>query len=176
MHWALGKHIDTVATQHLPYYYQACGSLQWESRAGMLTTGQAVWWACLSYNLSLVLTKVSILLFYLRKFESYPKLRHMAWTLLIFVVSMTCVVFAVMITACVPLRKYWNPATQGHCQPEGVWWAIAGFNALSDLCIFILPLPVVYRLQLPRQQKLSLVMVFIVGSLWVSPPWWSWAT
>ena len=124
-----------------------------------------MWWACLTYNLSLVLTKVSILLFYVRTFGSYSKLRHTAWVLLIFVISMALVIVAVMITACVPLRKYWDPAIRGHCQPKGVWWAMSGFNALSDLCIFVLPLPVIYRLQLPRQQKLSLVVVFTVGSL-----------
>lgn len=124
-----------------------------------------MWWACLTYNLSLVLTKVSILLFYLRTFQSYSKLRHTAGALLIFVISVALVIFAVMITACVPLRKYWNSATRGHCQPEGVWWAMSGFNALSDLCIFVLPLPVIYHLQLPRQKKLHLVVVFTVGSL-----------
>lgn len=35
----------------------------------------------------------------------------------------------------------------------------------SDVVILILPMPILYKLQLPRQQKIGIMLVFGVGVL-----------
>ena len=43
--------------------------------------------------------------------------------------------------------------------------AIGGLNIATDLIIFIMPLPVIYRLQLNPKQKRGLLAVFATGAL-----------
>jgi hypothetical protein len=42
---------------------------------------------------------------------------------------------------------------------------IGVFTVVADLIIFTLPLPVIFRLQLSRQRKIGLGVVFSVGLL-----------
>ena len=65
---------------------------------------------------------------------------------------------------CTPISKYWKPTIPGHCIAEtkaGV--AYGTLNFVSDIIIFILPLPMVWRLQLSRESKLGVTLVLMGG-------------
>ena len=65
---------------------------------------------------------------------------------------------------CTPIDKYWNSMTPGHCVAEtkaGV--AYGSMNFISDIIIFILPLPMVWQLQLSRESKIGVTLVFMGG-------------
>ena len=69
------------------------------------------------------------------------------------------------IFSCWPVPKFWDKSIkEGHCvsliPPDIAWGAM---SMLSDLCIAILPLPMVWRLQLPRKSKFLLSLVFLSG-------------
>lgn len=54
----------------------------------------------------------------------------------------------------------------GKCQDKmALWFSIAALNITTDLAIFALPMPVFASLQLPRKQKMCLMLVFAVGGL-----------
>jgi len=79
---------------------------------------------------------------------------------------------ASVFTACVPLEAFWNWwlvfVRPVYCQPATLWWANAGLHIASDVMIFLLPLPMLSTLSLPRKQKIALVGVFALGFLYVS--------
>lgn len=46
------------------------------------------------------------------------------------------------------------------------WGAVQGFLSVGlDLYIFILPLPILFKLQMPRRRKIQLVALFSSGLL-----------
>jgi hypothetical protein len=46
-----------------------------------------------------------------------------------------------------------------------IWYIMASFNLTTDLVIFLMPLPVIRSLQLPRRQKIMLFAVLGLGFL-----------
>lgn len=83
---------------------------------------------------------------------------------------MTCVaVYAIAsVTAtifqCTPVRRAFNKALPGTCIDNGkFWYANAGFSIATDLLILFMPMTLVYQLQIPRVQKIALVIVFALG-------------
>jgi hypothetical protein len=65
---------------------------------------------------------------------------------------------------CVPLQLIWNLETEGYCVNEkAVWFTNAAIHIVSNIAIFILPIPGLKHLQLPRAQKYGLVLVFFIG-------------
>lgn len=70
------------------------------------------------------------------------------------------------IFGCTPIDKYWKPETPGHCILKiKAAYALGSMNFISDLFIFILPLPTVWRLHLPRKDKLGVTLVFMGGAV-----------
>lgn len=56
------------------------------------------------------------------------------------------------------------------CAPTVVVGVVRGpVNVLEDLYIFILPMPTVLALKLPRNKKIRLLLVFMTGILYVVP-------
>ena len=43
------------------------------------------------------------------------------------------------------------------------WYANGGFSIATDVIILFIPMPLVYQLQIPRIQKIALVVVFALG-------------
>ena len=70
------------------------------------------------------------------------------------------------ILQCIPVEKAWNKAIPGTCvQPTAQWYSFAGLNMIAELLMFFLPMPMIKKLQLPRQQKIGLFLIFLVGLL-----------
>ncbi len=64
------------------------------------------------------------------------------------------------------IPRAWNKAIPGNCiNITKNWYANAGFSIATDLIILMLPMFIIYSLQLPRSQKISLMFVFALGGL-----------
>jgi hypothetical protein len=46
---------------------------------------------------------------------------------------------------------------------ETIWYVMAGVNVATDFILFVLPIPAISSLHLPRRQKLLLIIVFGLG-------------
>lgn len=63
-----------------------------------------------------------------------------------------------------------------------IYFGQAGFNIASDLAILVLPIPVVWNLQMKRQKRLAVISIFSIGSIAVLASiiriysLWLWAT
>ncbi|KAJ9610699.1 hypothetical protein H2200_005476 [Cladophialophora chaetospira] len=116
------------------------------------------------YNLGLFLVKDSILYQYLRFFVE-RRYRRAAWFLIGFILVGGVAFILTGCFACSPIAFSWDKSIQGgHCiNQEPLWFSFSGFNILTDLAVWVLPMPVLWKLQLPRKQKLSLIGVFALG-------------
>lgn len=73
-----------------------------------------------------------------------------------------------IITLCQPFSRYWNVLGPGHCGSlSGSQIATSSINVVVDLAIVVLPLPVLWKLQMPRQKKLKVMGIFAVGAMYV---------
>lgn len=67
---------------------------------------------------------------------------------------------------CTPVAGFWDRTLHHKCVPFPLQWYInAGGNIISDIIVFVLPLPVLSHLKLPRAQRLTLVGIFSLGFL-----------
>lgn len=68
------------------------------------------------------------------------------------------------IFSCTPVQKFYEPNLPGKCvsliPPDIAWGAM---SMMSDFAIAILPVPIVWNLQLPRREKILVSLVFLTG-------------
>lgn len=115
---------------------------------------------------SLALVKLTLLLQYYRLMSVSNM--GIVFLVAIFIVCLwTVSQIFVMLLMCIPLQRVWDRTVQGSCGPKvlTLWYFNGIFNIVSDVVIFMLPLPVLCELQLPRSQKLCLIGIFCLGFL-----------
>ncbi|KAK4202968.1 hypothetical protein QBC40DRAFT_195205 [Triangularia verruculosa] len=127
--------------------------------------GRAAWYGILFYLITLCFSKISILLLYIHLFTF--KWARLAGQILLGVVIITHLFMALAtFTACIPLNSYWDFSVEKkYCHAQSVWWSNTGMHMVTDFLIFLLPMPVVWSIRLPRRQKLALSAVFGFGFL-----------
>ncbi|KAK3693354.1 hypothetical protein B0T22DRAFT_496179 [Podospora appendiculata] len=125
--------------------------------------GRAAWYGVLFYAVTLCFSKVSILLLYIYLFTF--KWARLAGQILLGIVLVShAYMVATTFTACIPLQSYWDfTIPKQYCHAQAVWWSNTGLHMTTDYLIFLLPMPVVWSIMLPRRQKFILFGVFGLG-------------
>lgn len=124
------------------------------------------------YNGSLTATKLTFLLQYYRILGT-GQMRVAIKVAFVFVALWSISQLLVVIFTCSPIHKFWLPETPGTCIPNLPFWYVnAAGNIVTDIIVFVLPLPALSRLNLRRGQKLGLIGVFCLG-FFVSPSYLS---
>lgn len=116
------------------------------------------------YNLSLTLTKLSMLVLYMRIFPTPGILlatRVLTGVLAVAGLWMVISSFAF----CAPVSAFWDTGIGARCLPEAVWFVNASLQIASDVVIVCFPMPVLGRLRLPVREKVGVMLVFGVGVL-----------
>lgn len=116
------------------------------------------------YLTTLWLYKFTILLLYLRLFGVYKPFRYITWTIMFLVFGYLSSNLLTLLFGCTPIDKYWKSTTPGHCIPStkaGLFYG--SMNFVTDVLIFVLPLPMVWRLKLSRENKLGVILIFMGG-------------
>lgn len=123
------------------------------------------------------MTKTSILLFYLRLFgtpgtrQGFKKLLHATQALVViwFIASIVPGIFR-----CHPIVETWNPLVVGgpsfrhYCIDENAYYtSSSAVNVALDFWILVLPLSMVWTLQLSGKRKVGLSAIFLLGGLYV---------
>ncbi|CAK7218925.1 hypothetical protein SBRCBS47491_003671 [Sporothrix bragantina] len=115
------------------------------------------------YSLSLTFSKFSILALYLVVFP-YSWVRSVSVFLIAVVAASQIWMTYVIFTACTPIQAFWDFTIVGAtCHPQIYWLANQYQLIATDFLIFLLPLPVVWRLKVRPGQKLLLVFIFAMG-------------
>ncbi|KAJ9611703.1 hypothetical protein H2200_004887, partial [Cladophialophora chaetospira] len=117
------------------------------------------------YTMTIFFTKASILCLYHRVFTSrIVRVPVYIVGIIICVWALVCCVAGAFL--CVPLKKLWDPSVPGSCFDVTAFYVGLQIpNVVTDVAIFLLPLPAIRTLPLPSSQKWSLVAIFGVGLL-----------
>ncbi|KAH8804479.1 hypothetical protein F5884DRAFT_407489 [Xylogone sp. PMI_703] len=117
------------------------------------------------YAVAVTFTKLSIVLFYRRIFG-------MTWHLWICVFLAVSYMVTVIITinvACRPLPYFWTqyttPGAKGECIDVPLFFFANGIWAmLVDVCILVVPIPIINKLNMPPRQKFVVILILLLGS------------
>ncbi|KAK4156619.1 hypothetical protein C8A00DRAFT_12469 [Chaetomidium leptoderma] len=156
-----------VTASALEQMVHGAGKHQWEvDLLAILPFERAAWYGILFYNLSLTLSRISIVLLYKRIF-TYSWIKRAIQIVLVFVIALGIWFVVSVCTACMPLEAFWDWSLYFkkpvYCQPANLWWANAALHIVSDIVVMALPMPVLSSLNLPSRQKYAIVAVFALG-------------
>lgn len=133
----------------------------------------------LLYTIALGFVKTSILVFYMR-------LDHRKWTrwaiyfLMAFVAALSVTTFFFLAFVCIPPSLFWDVTGQAttpeKClsQPvQQMFFNLNGVcNIIQDVSTYLLPIPMLWTLQMPIRQKLALGALFSIGLIAVAGKSW----
>ncbi|KAI0142963.1 hypothetical protein GGR57DRAFT_508431 [Xylariaceae sp. FL1272] len=119
----------------------------------------------ITYKTSINLTKSSVLLLYLRIFSSVRWFRSICISLLFLIGAYCIAIDTATIFQCDPIQAAFDKTlTMKKCINSATFWFTnAGFTIGTDVVILLIPVPLVYVLQVPRVQKAALIFVFTLG-------------
>ena len=114
--------------------------------------------------------KLSVLLVYLQIFGHYRRFKIACWCLMLFNIAYLGATTLVHIFWCTPVgAAYGIPLKPGQTSSciDGYKTdlAIGALNLLTDVIILVLPMPMLYKLQLSKGRKFAVCGVFGVGAM-----------
>ncbi|KAL8944881.1 MAG: hypothetical protein Q9216_000171 [Gyalolechia sp. 2 TL-2023] len=119
------------------------------------------------YAFTLTLVRLSILMFYRRLFpkESMSRIWKTCYYLIVFLVvgffisGTTSLVFV-----CTPIHFFWTMAGDGHCiNFQLLLYFGASLTIICDLAVLLLPMPIVWNLQMKRSKRIGVMGIFLLG-------------
>ncbi|EHA56823.1 hypothetical protein MGG_06724 [Pyricularia oryzae 70-15] len=126
------------------------------------------------YVLLLGLTKISMLLFFLRVFPP-PNFRRLTYITIGLLALSTATLCMAQILQCIPVDKVWlgwqepgflvNGGSSRCINVNRLTYASAGVSILFDVIILLLPLPIIIRLDATRRLRAEIVVMLSVGVL-----------
>jgi hypothetical protein len=123
--------------------------------------------ACL-YFVEVTLVKLSILSFFLRIFPG-PNSRRVIWGTLIFTAVWGIAFFVTALAQCQPTHYFWTKwdgLHEGRCaNANAISWSNAIINIILDIWMLAIPLWHLKRLRMHWKKKLSVAIMFCVGTL-----------
>ncbi|KAM0235906.1 hypothetical protein ACHAP5_009552 [Fusarium lateritium] len=118
--------------------------------------------AILLYNVGMNVVKVSFLFQYRRIFQS-SRVQNICFWVIIGVILWACVQATLLGTSCLPVSIL-VPSTAGWCLDTlPVWYISSAMSIATDVVIFCIPLPSVWKLQLRMKQKIMVILIFCLG-------------
>lgn len=111
--------------------------------------------------------KFSILLLYRRLFPS-KKFRKVLWAIAGFLVFFALAQMLSVIIQCIPVAALWNRMAypNAHCGNYNIALIVfAVVNALSDIVILSLPMPLLWHLHTNKTRRKQLIGIFGLGGL-----------
>jgi hypothetical protein len=123
------------------------------------------------YSVSVLLIKLSILLFYRRLTPpTAVRMRRLITATIIFFLVFIFVSCSLIIFSCKPLSASWNldvkilPAS--HCMSlHKLILALSLVYTVGDIWMLLLPMPMVWKLQLPKRTKIGIIFIFSLGGI-----------
>ncbi|KAI1763848.1 hypothetical protein GGR53DRAFT_345732 [Hypoxylon sp. FL1150] len=125
----------------------------------------------LLYHIPMIFAKTAILLEWIHIFvpdhnrsrnKFFMLARFMMWLNILMYSS----VFIAMCFSCIPLKANWTPWLTGKCiDKEALYITTASFNLVMDVFILLLPQKIIWNLQMTRNKKIGVSIIFSIGFL-----------
>ncbi|CAO1602397.1 hypothetical protein XANCAGTX0491_006008 [Xanthoria calcicola] len=151
-HFGTGRHTMTNPTAHVVAFIQLMYAVE------------------LTYTVLVTTTKISILLFYRRVFmnQATSTRFRVAWyAIAVWALLWGISTFFAAAFQCSPASFYWSKythKTQGTCMDLRILLLVtASLNIVTDVALLILPMPVVWNLNIERSQKFAVSGIFLLG-------------
>jgi hypothetical protein len=105
----------------------------------------------------------------------YRRILNIRWSLYVsmsIIVGYFVAVITTMSVACRPFSHFWeqytDPRAEGVCIDVSQFFLVNGIAAvLIDVMILCVPAPVIWRLQMPKAQRLAVISILLLGGWWV---------
>ena len=111
--------------------------------------------------------KASILILYHRVFFVSRRFTKMLWAVGIFVLGYSGVLGGASLIQCIPLNYIWDPSVKGYCLKIPLAATIlAVFNVLTDIIILVMPMPMLWKMQMETKEKIQVIGMFLLGGLY----------
>ncbi|KAM0433442.1 hypothetical protein ACHAPT_004322 [Fusarium lateritium] len=147
--YGLGKHVSAINLETVPLYLKN------------------FYVAVVLYAASLMFIKLTFLLHYYRLL-AIQEMKKVYKAAILLVSSWALSQVLVGIFICWPIRGFWDKTVDAKCIPNQPQWYInAAGNIVTDVMVFLLPIPAIRSLRLPRTQKFILAGIFSLGFLCV---------
>lgn len=122
------------------------------------------------YNFALASTKLAILSLYYRIF-SIVTFRHIIIGSAVFILLWMCAMEIVLWLSCIPISEFWNAEFSSSCINTAAFsYSTCAINILTDVWVFLLPIPTILGLHMTQRKKLELAIIFSIGLLYVQTP------
>ncbi|KAH7014711.1 hypothetical protein B0J12DRAFT_586486, partial [Macrophomina phaseolina] len=123
------------------------------------------------YNFCLGITKISIVLSYLRIFASTKGTRIACFVTLGLLILNTILAVVFCLLTCRPISMFWHPEklhpptiVDQHCfNVKYMWLSQGSINIAFDLILIFLPMPVLKSLPVSRRERYILMSIFALG-------------
>ncbi|KAJ5331241.1 hypothetical protein N7476_001024 [Penicillium atrosanguineum] len=117
------------------------------------------------YNFAIASTKLAILALYYRIFSTKLFQRIIIGTA-VFIFLWIAAMEIGLGLQCVPVAKAWDPNVKGDCLNLVAFSYFTNItNLVTDIWVFLLPVPIILRLHIDRKRKLELAGIFTIGLL-----------
>ncbi|CAN8097802.1 unnamed protein product [Discula destructiva] len=140
----------------------------WDLKDGALTKVlQLVYISEIFYVAALALTKVSLVCMYIRIFRTYPPFKLACYGALAFIILPSTVIILVTILSCQPVPYFWNrDIPNGKCvDVAALAYANSAFAVAQDALLIVLPIGMLYTLNMSLRKKALIGLMFAVGGL-----------
>ncbi|KAF9880378.1 integral membrane protein [Colletotrichum karsti] len=122
-----------------------------------------------AYSLSILFTKASILVFYLR-FPLKKAVRIVVYVVMFATVAYSAAGALGWVYLCTPMAKIWEPDTPGSCVDRAMWWLMLSVcNVATDLAILLLPIWILSPLSLRLVKKIEMTIFLMAGGFVLGP-------
>ncbi|KAI1780410.1 hypothetical protein F4818DRAFT_395637 [Hypoxylon cercidicola] len=119
----------------------------------------------ITYSWSVAAAKASFAILYLRIFPE-GGFRLVNKILIAFLLAQATAETCVVLLRCRPVQKAWDFHLEGSCFGlPPLWYCTFSFNIMTDLILFIEPIPSTWKLQLPLFKRLGLITMLSLGLL-----------
>ena len=118
------------------------------------------------YCVAIYWAKLTIVLLLLRIFGVDARFRRVGWVFITTWTIYSVIDVLLVVFECSPVRKAWEPLLPGRCiDIIHVGVASGVVNIIYDVILLIIPIPMVWRLQLAKKMKIAVTGIFMTGSL-----------
>ncbi|KAK1828638.1 hypothetical protein QBC39DRAFT_223658, partial [Podospora conica] len=143
--YGLGRHIYIMDPPNIPLYLRD------------------FYFSIVFYCAALLFIKLAFLLQYYRVL-AVQQMRIVYLAAIFIVGGWALSQLLVGIFICTPVHGFWDSTANAKCIPNIPQWYInAAGNIITDVAVFTLPLPAIWKLQLVKGQKMILLGIFSLG-------------
>lgn len=124
---------------------------------------------------ALAFAKCSIIFFYRRIFRGHI-FNVITYLLLVFIILWGAAMFLSNLLTCRPISGSWEAFTAAPTEgarkakcfnPVPKFYVSAICDLVADIIIFIIPQPMIWKLQMPKSRKIGVSAIFVLGALYV---------